>query len=337
LLLLAFLVLRRGILVTFLALKILGYTDALDAWEGAVRHQTVQHDGMRIDVYGESSASPILIVHGVNPSGKDSLDLMRISEALAQVGYQVFVPDFVEMKRQHLEPEEALHIKSAFQFIGRDAAIACFSYGCGPALIAAADADIRKRVRFAVVFGGYFDIHEALEFVITGPESPIAYLKWVYLRANSDVVADENDRAILRKIAERQNAETPENLSADGRALLNVFTSRTPEDFRARLKLAPEGLRRRLEALSPSNFVNGMETRLILVHGINDPVIPAEQAIKLAEVAQARGLDYSLTLLRMYGHVHPILPDVGVSSLVGFYLPETVRFLKVVNSVVGAK
>src|SRR4030095_16411252 len=256
-----FFLIRRGLLVVFLALKILGYTAPLDAWQGAVRHQTVVHAGIPIDIYGEASYSPLLIVHGVNPTGKNSLDLVRISDALAQVGYQVFVPDFIEMKRQHLRPEEAAHIKSAFQFIAKDAAIACFSYGCGPALIAAADPDIRGHVRYALAFGGYCEIREALEFVVTGPESPIAYLKWVYLGANSDLVTDESDRTRLRTIAEHgrtddvMESDTAEKLSPEAKALLAVFLASQPEDFHAGLDNAPPNHQRRLRTLSPSRFV----------------------------------------------------------------------------------
>src|SRR5262245_272627 len=202
LLLFGLLFLRRALLVVFLALKILGYSSALDRWKGPVRHETVEHAGIPIDIYtGARAYSPLLIVHGVNPTGKNSLDLIRISEGLAQVGYQVFVPDFVEMRRQHLQPEEAAHIRAVFQFIGKDAAIACFSYGCGPAMIAAADAGIRDHVRFALAFGGYFDIRETLEFVVTGPETPIGYLKWVYLGANSDLVPEDSAQTRLRTIA----------------------------------------------------------------------------------------------------------------------------------------
>jgi hypothetical protein len=332
-----FLLLRRGILVSFLALKILGQTAPLDAWEGPVHRETVEHDGMPIDIYGKPSSSAILIVHGVNPTGKDSLDLVRISEGLAQVGYQVFVPDFAEMKRQHLQPEEALHIKSAFEFIGKDAAIACFSYGCGPALVAIADPEISQHVRFALAFGGYFDIRQALEFLITGPESPIAYLKWVYLRANCDVIADEEDRARLRKIADDQGGDGSEITSADGKALLDIFTATSAGDFRARLKAGPQGLTRRLDGLSPSNFVKQIRTRLILVHGVNDPVIPVEQSMEFANAARVNGIDYSLTLLRMYGHVQPILPKIGMASMFDFYLPETFRFLGVVNQVLAGR
>ena len=339
-LILGFLFVRRALLVVLLALKILGHTDALDAWKGPVRRETLSHAGIPIDVYrGEHSVSSILIIHGVNPTGKNSLDLVRISEALAQAGFRVFVPDLAEMRRQHLDPEEAGHIKSIFQFIGGDAGIGCFSYGCGPAMIAAADPDIRDHVRFALAFGGYFDIRETLEFVVTGPESPIAYLKWVYLGANADLVANETDRARLRTIAEGRGDKSIEadalaSLSPEGKALLDVFLASNPEDFRARLEAGPENLQRRLDALSPSRVVQNIRAPLILVHGINDPAIPAQQSIEFATAARANGLSYSLTLLRMYGHVNPILPKIALGNIVSFYLPETIRFLRVVNRLI---
>ncbi len=330
-------VLRRGLLVVFLALKILGYPAALDAWRGPVLHQTVSRFGIPVDVYGNSdSDSPLLIVHGVNPTGKNSLDLVRISEALAQAGFAVYVPDFAEMKKQHLRPEEAGNIKAVFHSIGRDAAIACFSYGCGPALVAAADPEIRERVRFAVAFGGYYDIRETLEYVITGPESPIAYLKWVYLAANADLAAEAHDQQQLRKFAEDRGGPH-ENLSSDAQSLLQIFFASSPKDFRLRLRAGPEALHRRLDALSPSLHISGLRAPLILIHGINDPAIPVQQSIELAKAARANGLASSLTLLRMYGHVHPILPELGATSLFAFYVPETFRFLSVLNEVIAIR
>ena len=327
--------LRRGLLVIFLALKILGHPTALDAWRGGVPHETVSYAGIPVDVYGSAkSDSAMMIVHGVNPTGKNSPDLIRISEALAQVGYVVYVPDFTEMKRLHLRAEEALNIKTVFRAIGRDAGIACFSYGCGPTLVAAADPEMRNQVRFAVAFGGYFDVREALEHVITGPETTTGYFKWAYLAANTDLVQDENDQRRIQKIAESRGVGA-EMLSPEGQSVLRIFSASTPQEFRARLSAGPESFRRRLDALSPSHFVKDLRAPLIVIHGINDPVIPAQQSVELAEAARANGLACSLTLLHMYGHVQPVLPDLGASSLFAFYVPETVRLLSVLNEVVA--
>ncbi len=339
-----FLLVRRGLLVVFLAAKILGYADGLNAWEGAVSRQTTVRGGIPVDVYrGSNPVSPILIVHGVNPTGKDSLDLVRVSEGLAQAGYEVYVPDLAEMKKQHLRPEDAMSVKTVFQSIGRNAGIGCFSYGCGPALIAAMNPDIRRQVRFVIGFGGYFDIRETLEFVVTGPETPLAYSKWVYLAANSDLAVDETSRRRIREIAEKRAAGLPvepgieENLAADARSLLEVFSTTNREDFRARLNAAPESLKQRLDALSPSRYVSQLQAPLILIHGAYDPCIPAQQSIELAEAARANGIDHTLTLLQMYGHTNPTLPKVAVGSIFGFYFPEASRFLRIVNRVIAVR
>lgn len=304
-----FFVLRRALLVSLLALKLIGDPAALDTWKGPVAHRTVEHAGIPIDVYGAESGSPVLVVHGVNPTGKNSLDLVRISEGFAQAGFEVFVPDLADMRKLRLRPEEALNIKSVFQFIGRDAGIACFSYGCGPALVAAADPGIRDHVRFALAFGGYFDVREALEFVVTGPETTGAYGKWAYLHANPDLTDGESGRQRIEK----------------------VFAAATPEEFRARLLEVSPAVQSRLDGLSPSRYLRDIKAPLILVHGTGDPVIPAQQSIEFAEAARRAGLNCSLTLLRMYGHVNPIRPAIGFRSLAGFYIPETFRLLLVVN------
>ena len=308
-----FLLVRRALLVALLTLKLVGYPTALDAWKGPVAHQTVTQAGMPIDIYGDGGfRSALLIVHGVNPTGKNSLDLERIAEGLAQSGVEVYVPDFAEMRKLHLTPEESDNIKRAFQFIGRDAGIACFSYGCGPAIAAAADAGIRDHVRFVLAFGGYFDIREALEFLVTGPEPPAAWAKSEYLTANPDLAANASERE----------------------KVVRLFSSDTPEQFRARYSDLPAGAKSRLAALSPSNYLTSLKAPLILVHGVDDPVIPSQQSVEFAAAALARGLNVSLTLLRMYGHVNPVRPAIGISSVVGFYIPEGFRVLRVVGNLI---
>lgn len=335
---------RRGLLVALLAAKILGSSGGLDAWKGPVSRETIFYAAIPVDIYrGPAGNSPMLIVHGVNPTGKDNLDLVRVSQALAQAGYEVYVPDLAEMKLQHLRSEEIENVKTVFRLIGRDAALGCFSYGCGPALIAASSPEIRDHVRFVAALGGYFDIRETLEFVITGPESPLAYTKWVYLAANSDLAAVEEDRRRIRGIAEAHAADLEPDpalkaaLSPDAAALLNIFCATNARDFKLRMKKAPASLCRRLDEISPSLYVCQLRAPLILIHGAHDPCIPVEQSIELDDAARLLGLNHELTLLHMYGHTNPSLPPFAVSSAFGFYIPEMWRFLRVMNRLIAMR
>jgi hypothetical protein len=39
----------------------------------------------------------------------------------------------------------------------------------------------------------------------------------------------------------------------------------------------------------------------------------------------------------MYGHTYPAWPKPGFASIFGFYIPETVRLLRVINHVVSMR
>src|SRR5439155_10895211 len=49
-------VLRGGLLVVFVALTILAYPAALDAWGGPVSHRRISHSGIPVDVYGRHAS-----------------------------------------------------------------------------------------------------------------------------------------------------------------------------------------------------------------------------------------------------------------------------------------
>ena len=116
-----------------------------------------------------------------------------------------------------------------------------------------------------------------------------------------------------------------------------MFSAASPADFKARLSAIPESFQKTLDGLSPSHYVDGLRAPLILVHLAHDPSIPAQQSIELAEVARARGIDRRLTLLQMYGHTYPTLPEIGLASILDFYIPEALRFLGVINHVVAIR
>jgi hypothetical protein len=182
-----------------------------------------------------------------------------------------------------------------------------------------------------------------LEFTVAGPETPIAYAKWVYLAANVDLLSDIDDQEQVRDLAERQlNGETiewksEESLSTDARRIVAVFSAKSSGEFRSRLNDAPQNFQQRLAALSPSHYIDGLRAPLILVHAAHDPSVPAQQSIELAEAARTRGIESRLTLLQMYGHTYPVLPKLGFASIAGFYVPEAVRFLRVINNVVAIR
>ncbi|PYS20391.1 MAG: hypothetical protein DMG11_29600, partial [Acidobacteria bacterium] len=264
--------------------KALGSGYLFDLWHGPVSLSSTSIGKIPADVYTSSrSRFPLLLVHGVNETGKNSAEVKPFAEAFAGSGFRVVVPQFERLTRQNVTPEDIDDVVSVFDSLRSEAAIACVSYGCGPALIAASRPEIRDRVRFVLTFGAYFDLTDTLRFVITSPPSALAYSKWVYMKANLDLVRNESDK----------------------KAMTALFESRDEEEFSVRLAAVPQ-LKDRSERLSPSRYINGIRARLIVVHLGSDPCVPSSESVRMVEAAKALHIPYSLTVLGMYGHTRPV-------------------------------
>ena len=293
--------------------KALGSGYLFDLWHGPVSLSSTSIGKIPADVYTSSrSRFPLLLVHGVNETGKNSAEVKPFAEAFAGSGFRVVVPQFERLTRQNVTPEDIDDVVSVFDSLRSEAAIACVSYGCGPALIAASRPEIRDRVRFVLTFGAYFDLTDTLRFVITSPPSALAYSKWVYMKANLDLVRNESDK----------------------KAMTALFESRDAEEFSVRLAAVPQ-LRDRSERLSPSRYIDGIRARLIVVHLGSDPCVPSSESVRMVEAAKALHIPYSLTVLGMYGHTRPVWPEFGIESFFGFYVPQSWKFIRVLDEILS--
>ena len=293
--------------------KALGSGYLFDLWHGPVSLSSTSIGKIPADVYTSSrSRFPLLLVHGVNETGKNSPEVKPFAEAFAGSGFRVVVPQFERLTRQNVTPEDIDDVVSVFDSLRSEAAIACVSYGCGPALIAASRPEIRDRVRFVLTFGAYFDLTDTLRFVITSPPSALAYSKWVYMKANLDLVRNESDK----------------------KAMTALFESRDAEEFSVRLAAVPQ-LKDRSARLSPSRYIDGIRARLIVVHLGSDPCVPSSESVRMVEAAKALHIPYSLTVLGMYGHTRPLWPEFGIESFFGFYVPQSWKFIRVLDEILS--
>ena len=88
----------------------------------------------------------MLLVHGLSPGGRQHPELVRLARALARRGQLVLVPHFDGLAAFRLSGREVDEVRAALAHLHalsqHPAGIAGFSFGAGPALIAAADGPI---------------------------------------------------------------------------------------------------------------------------------------------------------------------------------------------------
>ncbi len=287
---------------------------------------TIRDRSYQADLYtsGEKPMAPLLIVPGAAESGKDDPRLVAFATSLARVRFAVLVPDLPGLRRLQVSTANIQEVADVFSWLlarpelapaGRGGMVA-FSYGAGPALLAARQPELRERAAFLLLVGGYYDLPAALTYFTTGwyrqegewrHQEPNAYGKWVFVQANLERVTDARDRELLRTIAERKmsNLQAPvtdlaARLGPEGRALYAFLTNRDPRRTPLLLRELPAAIREEIAALDlATRDLSHLTARLLLVHGYDDPIIPFTQSVELARAAP----DTELFLLRGLYHV----------------------------------
>jgi pimeloyl-ACP methyl ester carboxylesterase len=226
--------------------------------------------------------TPLVLVPGATPDGKDDPRARGAARLLARVGFDVTLPTIPGLTTGRLRPEDVTPVVTALAAARAPAVVVSVSVGSGPALLAAADARVRDRVALVVVLGGYGSAEDLVRFYLTGS---YAYggvsgrrqhdpaLVRAFVDANVDLL-DEAARALVDRIGD----------PAAGRAIT--------------LSSAAQQV---LRALSPVNVLPALRGHLVLVHGRDDPVVPFTESVRLADAARPGGA--TLVVLDVLGHV----------------------------------
>jgi dipeptidyl aminopeptidase/acylaminoacyl peptidase len=272
-------------------------------------------DGGRLacDVYRPAAPrAALVLVHGLSRAGRRHPELVRLARLLARHDRLVLVPHFEGLAAFRLRGREVDEIEAALRHLraqGRSPGILGFSFGAGPALLAAARV---PDMPLAGSFGGYADLRHVIAYVTTGarhdtPAEP--YNRWKLLALLAAYPGDPQDRALLERLAERKLAdpgadgrELAAGLGPEGRAVVALVENRSPEALAAHLAALPPAVHRALDALSPLAAVSRLPGRLVLAHGVHDDSIPSTESVRLAEAAGARA---RLVLLRGFHHTGP--------------------------------
>ena len=300
---------------------------ATETWLAAVRERATREDitlpaqfgGLQADLYRPvRPRGALLLVHGLSRAGRRQPDLARLAHLLGQQGVLVLVPQFEGLAAFRLTGREVDEVRAALRYtatLGESAGIAGFSFGAGPALLAAADF---PGLRVAASFGGYADLTHVIGYVTTGAhrfdgrryvQGQEEYNRWKLLALLVGFVEDQPDRRRLDEIARRKLAypgddtrEIEQALGPDGRAVLALVLNRREEAVAGLLARLPPGAREALSRLSPLDAVAHIHARLLVAHGTEDDSIPYTESLRLAAAA---GPGAHLALFRTFHHTGP--------------------------------
>ncbi|MBI4608169.1 MAG: hypothetical protein HY726_04080 [Candidatus Rokubacteria bacterium] len=264
----------------------------------------------------------LVLVHGLSRQGQAHPSFQRMARALARAGFLVLAPDFPRLRAFQLAESDVALVVDAVKLLGRETpgplGILGFSFGAGPAVLAAADPGIRERVALVGSFGGYWDLRRVIIFIATGwyeedgewrRARPEEYNRWKLLAALTPHVADPEERRRLEYLAELKLADPGADVGAhtsrlgvEGRRFLQLVESRELEQVAALMDALPLATKERFRRLSPASRIGEVRARLLVAHGAADSSIPYTESVRLARAAPALG---TLVVFGGLAHVFP--------------------------------
>jgi hypothetical protein len=293
----------------------------------------------------------LVLVPGAVRGGRRDPRLVAFAETLARAEFQVMVPELTAMRALQVTSDDARILAAAARHLrtaapGRPLGLAAVSFAVGPAVLAV---DAGAPMDFVVAIGGYHDLEAAIAYFTTGwfragPDepwryrAPNAYGKWVFVLSNVPRLDAEADRRLLRRMAERRLADLDADidplvaeLGPEGRAVHALLVNTDPERVPALIDGLPPAIRREIDALNLANVDfeawerRGIATAFVLIHGTDDPVIPATQSAALADaLGPERSRLYLVDGLR---HIDPgaVGPAGSLTLLAATYRVLTLR------------
>lgn len=228
-------------------------------------------------------ATPLVLVHGLAPDGKDDPRLRDAAVLLARAGFDVTVPTIPGLARLRLRPDDVAPVVATLAAQREPAVVVGISVGAGVALLAAAEPAVRERVRLVVSLGGYASAAELIRFYLTGE---YAWHGGVRGRVTHDPT--------LIRIFLDANADL---LDPSAR---RVLAATSPTEVSASLAELSPALRRLIDTLSPERVVAGVRAPLVLVHGRDDIAVPYTESLRLAA---ARPADTDVVIVGVVMHV----------------------------------
>jgi fermentation-respiration switch protein FrsA (DUF1100 family) len=304
---------RHGYDTTLMLADLAGLQTPLPDRRPAAGRSEIEYDadgGRRAaDLYtpqGTAARAGLVLVPGAAEGGRRDPRLVEFAEILARSEFAVLVPDIASFRELRPSPDSIREIVDGVGQLRNGGAlvaglrlgIGAFSIASGPAVLAALDAPECCAADFLVLVGGYHDLPRTLTFLTAGyfevdgeprQREPDTYGKWIYALSNAGRLHDPADRAALAALA-RRKLDDPQAASGDllaamgpaGRTVYDFIDNRDPARVPRLLAALPSEVRADIESLDlAARDLSGLRAEFILVHGLDDAIIPYSESVAL--------------------------------------------------------
>ena len=261
---------------------------------------------------GEGPWPALFFVNGVVTEGRELPEVRRIAEGLARAGYLVVVPDLPGLRRGEIRPETVHETLEVAREISerpdaREGGVGLVGVSTGAtlALIAAGDGGLAQRVSVVAGVAPYTDVRTVLSTATTGyyrsasgemvPYEVDPFLAGAITQSLVSTLPPSRDRDTLLDELEEVDRLRPEFLAElsgmgpEASSVAELLGNRDPDRFDGLYAGLPDGVRAKMEELSPLAGERRLEVPVELISGPRDKYFPVSESRAVVRIApQAR-------------------------------------------------
>ncbi|MBM3142189.1 MAG: hypothetical protein FJ005_03955 [Chloroflexi bacterium] len=285
--------------------------------------------------------SGLILAHGAVEGGKDDPALRLAGGSLARAGYVALVPQLDNLRNFRLHQDDIDALVVSFRYLARQEfsngkiGILGICLSAPLALLAATEPSINRDVAVISSWGGFYNINDWLQAVISEryidegtakPWRPRTVLieetpKWLI-----ELLPNASDRVCIEEMLRGNSTDSAKsNLSPSGQAMYELLTNRDPERVKDLwAQLDPE-VQQTLNNLSPHLKIAQLRTKIAIIHTFTDDVIPWVESCKLAGAIKDGNKIYFKVFRQFY---HVSIEDLLKARISNLYnvISEAVQF-----------
>jgi pimeloyl-ACP methyl ester carboxylesterase len=287
------------------------FSNALKQPESHPPTTRIHEASLNTVIYPNASArSTLILVPGLHPDGIFDRRMQAFAQACARAGFQVVAPDIEDFRNLNLTTHSidllGLLLNALPGYLPsstlNNIGMLGISYGAGPVFLTASQNKSVTKVHFLIAIGGYGDFERSLLFATTGIYGTHFRKTQEYGRAIfalnhlEEFVRPENrdhirDILLSKLPSAKQEAHLSGNKlpSTEQQFLKEVRDGFSDTNLRTTYAIL-ERNRELWKHLSPITALNDLDpaTRIYLIHGRNDDLVPYEETEEMARILQSR-------------------------------------------------
>ena len=309
-------------------------------------------DGMRVRIFAPRGRPrhTFLIAPGLHYAGADDPRMDRFCRILAGAGHLVvapYIPDFLALRPSEQAKRDFAKAFHALPRWSQQRPIV-FSISFGSLLAFALAAEHGDALERLVIFGGYRDLRATLRFSLTGEveggrtamrdplNQPVVLMNLLHLVECADRDAlTAGWRRYVERTWGRPELKARERFVAIAEELAPGVPASVRELFLVGIGVNPGAHELAMSALArfdgsaldPTPYLARITSRVDLVHGVDDDVIPFEHSHALA--AALPHADVRVHVTGLYGHTGSAMPRLATAA------KEMLTMLRVLRVLAG--